>query len=309
MVNTFLLDVDFRKSASRLDWRRLGKQRVEAYQILIVIQKYRFLADYFNIPNFPVGVDTPTQKRAEWVGQVMTAFKSANLGAILIRNNSVIQYPKGATLPRVPKSGNQLCYDCATKYVFETSGKRSKIVSFGQWQDYVQLEELHYVNMAQVSNNYLYPSFGSGKWSKIIQTPDLYIVPNMRTGPMVNLWLGFEEALKAYTNAHIEEWIRRGYKNLMKTYNLVPDSPRPAWTYSEDTINNFKSSLIEREIERHEEKWYMDMPDFIESWVHTSAHGQQFQQIVKQLPVKSWWSHVPANYLLQYGRFPGFIWP
>lgn len=38
MVNTFLPFADFKKSAESLDYRRLGKQRVEAMQIINVIE-------------------------------------------------------------------------------------------------------------------------------------------------------------------------------------------------------------------------------------------------------------------------------
>jgi hypothetical protein len=312
MVNTFLLDSDFRKSAAKLNWQRLGKQRVEAYQIHLVLVKYRFLASYYNIPDFPVGIETTIQQRETWVAHVMNTFKSSHLDALHVKNGLIIEYPKGSTLPRVPKSGNHLCYDVSTGIVFETSGKRSKIVSHGPWYQYVQSGILYYISQVQVkSEYYLVPNFGSGQWQISNHKPDLYIVPKMRTGPMINLWLGFEDALKAYTNAHIEEWIHQGRQNNMKFYHLPSDVyyQRPKWTYSEDVINNFKSTLIEREIERHEDKWYMDMPDFVDSWVHSPNHGKEFNVIVQQLPLKFWWHYVSANHLLQYGRFPGFLWP
>lgn len=322
MVNTFLLHDDFRRSAALLDRQRLGKQRVEAYQILLVIIKYRFLAQYYGLDDFPVGVDTSTAERKAWVDKVMTTFKSARLGAILVRNNIVIEYPKGTTLPHVAKSGNHLFYDSATGIVYETSGKRSKIVTYGPWHQYVQTDELYVIDTPQiraeaktnrngesVTDYYLNPSLGSGKWQKLQQTADMYIVPAMRTGPMINLWLGFEEALKDYVNAHIEMWLARGYKNNMKTYHVVDNYKRPSWTHSQEVIDNFKASLIEREIERREPGWYMHMPDFVDAWVHSADHAKQFNNIVKQLPETNWWSYAPVQHLLQYGRFPGFIWP
>lgn len=50
MVNTFLIDSDFSKSAQLLDKKRLGKQRVEAQQILNIILNIKALSNYFNIP-------------------------------------------------------------------------------------------------------------------------------------------------------------------------------------------------------------------------------------------------------------------
>ena len=47
MVNLFLTDSDYRKSAKNLDDKRLGKQRVEAFQILTLLQDLNFLAQYY----------------------------------------------------------------------------------------------------------------------------------------------------------------------------------------------------------------------------------------------------------------------
>ena len=49
MVNTFLIDSDFHKSASLLDRRRLVKQRCEAQQILNILLYARGLAKYYDI--------------------------------------------------------------------------------------------------------------------------------------------------------------------------------------------------------------------------------------------------------------------
>ena len=46
MVNTFITDPDFSVCARNLDSRRLGKQRVEAYQILNILQDLRAVSDY-----------------------------------------------------------------------------------------------------------------------------------------------------------------------------------------------------------------------------------------------------------------------
>lgn len=315
MVNTFLLHTDFRQSARLLDRQRLGKQRVEADQILTALLKYRFLAKYYGIEDFPTDVDTSIEQRQEWVHKVMSTFKSTGVAALVVRNGLVLEFTNKASLPRVAKSGNQLFYDPQTQFMYETSGQRSKVITSGPCHQYVQPRELYIVHNPELrldnktNNYYLVPSLASKQWQKHEQSPDLYIVPNMRTGPMINLWLGFEEALKDYVNAHIEVWIERGYNNNMRKHSVKPNYARPKWSYDQTVIDNFKASLIEREIERHEPGWYMHMPDFVAAWAHTQDLSQQFQQVVQQLPVDSWWQYAPANYLLQYGRFPGFIWP
>jgi hypothetical protein len=44
MVNTFVTCTDFKQCAKDLDWRRLGKQRVEAMQILHILQDYVYIS-------------------------------------------------------------------------------------------------------------------------------------------------------------------------------------------------------------------------------------------------------------------------
>ena len=42
------------------------------------------------------------------------------------------------------------------------------------------------------------------------------------------MWRGYEDALKAYLNACIDEWVRRGYRNQMERMEHVPDPPDAA---------------------------------------------------------------------------------
>lgn len=50
-MKTFLVDRDFQKSAKMLDNKRLGKQRVEAYQLLRIIRILRKFHEFFSIPH------------------------------------------------------------------------------------------------------------------------------------------------------------------------------------------------------------------------------------------------------------------
>ena len=49
MVNTFLTSSDFVQSAKNLDRARLGKQRVEPYQVLNLIQDIKLLAPLLDV--------------------------------------------------------------------------------------------------------------------------------------------------------------------------------------------------------------------------------------------------------------------
>lgn len=278
MVNTFLVDPDFRVSASKLDRVRLGKQRVEAYQILLVIQQYRFLARYFGLSDFPVGIDTPKEVRRSWVKHVVRTFKLSGLIGIHIRGPVVITYRPGDQLHRRPESGHQLHFDPETGTVYETKGVKKTLVA-------------------------------SGPWESFVLPGDDIITTKIRINPAIDMWLGFEDALKDYINAHIENWISRGYENNMKTYIVPSDYPRPAWTYSEAIIQNFRSTLIEREIDRKEPVWYMKQNEFVSAWCTSKENGDDLKAFVATLTSSQWWTQSTREYLLTLGRFPGFIWP
>lgn len=72
MVNTFLVYPDFRRSARALDYRRLGKQRVEAYQILNLIQDLKYISSQLNIP---CCLETK-EDRKQWVRTVVRTYRN-----------------------------------------------------------------------------------------------------------------------------------------------------------------------------------------------------------------------------------------
>lgn len=265
MVNTFLVDPDFRVSAQKLDRSRLGKQRVEAYQILLVIQQYRFLAHHFGIPDFPVGVDTPKELRSSWVDQVTSRFKSSGLDGIFIRGEMIIEYPKGSTLPFRIASGNTFQIDPSTGLLYEMKGARRQVVRVAHWSDYV------------------------------LPGDDL-ITTRIRKHPAILMWLGFEEALKDYINSTIEAWVARGYKNTMKTYQVTPGYPRPAWCNQKEIWENFQSALVQKELDRNEPTWYLNQPDFVRSWLHSKENLELIPRLHRER-------------IITLGSFPGYIWP
>lgn len=94
MVNTFLVvEDDPVASATCLDRQRLGKQRVEAYQILNNLDDLGFLADYLGHEAFPTGINYSKSVRDAWIQSVMSTVKS-NLKAKYIHvttNNDVVK--------------------------------------------------------------------------------------------------------------------------------------------------------------------------------------------------------------------------
>jgi hypothetical protein len=101
--------------------------------------------------------------------------------------------------------------------------------------------------------------------------------------PAVLMWLGYEEALKDYLNAHIEETISRGIKNTMIMYD-TENVVRPPWTYDAEFIARHRAILLKKELDRNEKPWYQLMGLFIDElapkiyyWPYTPSIGKSAQ--------------------------------
>lgn len=83
--------------------------------------------------------------------------------------------------------------------------------------------------------------------------------------PIVHMWIGYDNALRAYINAHINEWVERGNQNNMRTYSVPETYERPGWTNNPTYHQNHRAALLQKELTRNEKPWYQDRPDFIEA--------------------------------------------
>jgi hypothetical protein len=213
MVNTFLtVNDDPVASATSLDRQRLGKQRVEAYQILNNLDDLRFLANYLGIEPFPVNVNYPKHIRETWIKNVMTTVKS----------------------------------QLKAKYI--------------------------HVDNSSHENGYV---IGMG----------------FKTHPCVTMWLGFETGLCYYINAHINEWISRGYKNNMATYPEA-EAIFPSWCNNSDVTDAFRANLLAKEIERFEPLHYMYQEEFVASYANDDELMDYIYGIFRDYPqLQDEWHH------------------
>lgn len=70
--------------------------------------------------------------------------------------------------------------------------------------------------------------------------------------PAVKMWRGYEEALKVYMNACIDEWVARGYKNSMEFAKVDNKNfVLPPWIGNENFHDSHKSNLL-----RKDPSWY-----------------------------------------------------
>jgi hypothetical protein len=188
MVNTFLVHSDFRQSAKMLDSRRLGKQRVEAYQILNLIENIRILSAQSSIR----------------------------------------------------------CMDDFQEFVRD-------LKKWYQKQPFVYI----------LSGEFLIEHIKDKEEKEIkVDVGERVIKMGFCNHPIVEMWFGYEDALKEYIDSHIDEWISRGYKNNMKRYG-VKGGNKPVWCSWKKFHDNHKGALINKEIDRGEKIWYQKMEDFV----------------------------------------------
>ena len=70
--------------------------------------------------------------------------------------------------------------------------------------------------------------------------------------PAVQMWRGYESALKEYYNTIVLEWISRGYKNNMPFYSVkitTTDNFLPNWFGRKDFHDAHKSNLLKKDTE------------------------------------------------------------
>jgi hypothetical protein len=90
---TFLVDENFRTSAALLDSRRLGKQRVEALQILVLLRKIHLVALLLKIVVPPR--ETSTIEKRKWIKDLVGVYKKSPVKIIVARNGIVNQTEYG----------------------------------------------------------------------------------------------------------------------------------------------------------------------------------------------------------------------
>ncbi len=83
MVNTFLISSSFEYSLRALDWRRLGKQRVEALQIYNILRRSHYIAKFLHLEPMPSLKDFPGSDgdflREQWLNRVYSTYKQSGI--------------------------------------------------------------------------------------------------------------------------------------------------------------------------------------------------------------------------------------
>lgn len=94
--------------------------------------------------------------------------------------------------------------------------------------------------------------------------------PTAKTGwanhPARNMWNGYLDALKLYHNLSIQEWVRRGYKNTMKLYDLPQDILLPAWVGDERVHRSHRSNLLRKDAAHYGKFGWLEANDIPYFW-------------------------------------------
>nr|QBK89997.1 MAG: putative endonuclease [Pithovirus LCPAC101] len=299
MVNTFLVHDNFDKNAKMLDDKRLGKQRVEAYQILNICTSLRKLGLIYNnnIPSDPY-------KYYTWIRSIMTIFKKDNYNYLFlsddtyhkINNKSIwkilitiqkinIHIPDGYYIHYMDHKYIKLKYIHNYEYYVTIKDARIDIVC--PWNDINndiynnKIKNKSYYLTSMNAHGCTYTKFNKSNKSNnniknkkmknieytvqsvLSGTDHIYFTGGFAYHPAVAMWLDHEDALKSYINSCICEWENRGFKNSMKKYIVKNKNIIcPRWVYDVDMHTNHKSNLLTKEMERNEAPWYINMfPD------------------------------------------------
>lgn len=241
MVNTFLVTSNFRTSATYLCRMHLGKQRVEAMQIRNALLDLEYLSWYFEVEMPPRGAKQ--EVIYAWVDQVMGYYKELPYRFVWDS-----QFPEKP----VPVRRSFKYQRAKDTEVFTVEGE-VVIVSTktGLRPREIPLEE------------FLFP------WQRLLGD-------GLRKHPVLVLWHTYTEALGDYINAHIEEWIARGYNNTMKTYPVSSEVEYPPWCEDPEFHRRMRARLREKEYtwweeydagqrKQQPEVWYTQMDLFLEA--------------------------------------------
>ena len=85
--------------------------------------------------------------------------------------------------------------------------------------------------------------------------------------PVVKMWTGFEDALKLYSNAMVEEWVRRGYRNSLEIYDLTGCGiAYPWWLGIEEFHAAHRAALLAKNYGHYSKYGWVEEPGIRYVW-------------------------------------------
>jgi len=87
-----------------------------------------------------------------------------------------------------------------------------------------------------------------------------------RHHPAVQMWRGYEDALRQYMNACIREWVRRGYRNTMALAPVPAEVRLPPWLGDERLHAGYRSNLLRKDPDYYAQFGWIEAPDLPYYW-------------------------------------------
>lgn len=217
----------------------------------------------------PKEVPVPKAMRVSWVAHIMSLFKQSGYVALAFSSRGIRYFFNKADIPRRIASHERLLYNNDQCVVFDYV--KNKVVDTGPPERFIHPYE-HFVSTGYMNH------------------------------PAVIMWLGYENALADYINAHIDVWIARGYKNTMSYVDVVYPVIKPFWL-DYNIIKMFQSALLQRELIRNEPPWYIFLIEFINSFAEVTTTVNHIIKLIQDGYLNQ------QQYILQFSKFTGLVWP
>jgi len=84
--------------------------------------------------------------------------------------------------------------------------------------------------------------------------------------PAVQMRCAYRDALRAYTNAMITEWVRRGYRNTIPLFDVPDQYCLPPWFGNEAFHRSHRSNLLRKAPGHYRQFWPDERDDLPYVW-------------------------------------------
>ena len=109
---------------------------------------------------------------------------------------------------------------------------------------------------------------------KTILTPEQ---KGWQNHPIVIMWTPYVQALQLYTNTIINEWIKRGYNNNMKLYE-IDSIVMPHWLGNKEFHASHKANLLRKDYEYYSQFGWKENLESPYVWLDAD-HKRWYEQI------------------------------
>ena len=109
---------------------------------------------------------------------------------------------------------------------------------------------------------------------KTILTPEQ---KGWQNHPIVIMWTPYVQALQLYTNTIINEWIKRGYNNNMKLYE-IDSIVMPHWLGNKEFHTSHKANLLRKDYEYYSQFGWKENLESPYVWLDAD-HKRWYEQI------------------------------